>query len=202
MVRVMRAMVIVAAMMAVPALAWGQSGGPPTGSRPRGFMIEVDVALSTPLISGFEEYFLPGTGLISPQLSLGAQLGRFTLGFVLGIGFTGLGETGDETEYKSWSVRIGPWIDAEFWGNERVGMFFFGGINAVIARSGDGDYDEEANGFSIDLGIGGRYYVAPQFQIGLKAGTNVDVMFMDDSDVFLLNWGFYGALVFRFVASR
>ncbi len=192
-----RALIVTAAIVLIPAVAQAEHIG--RDDRPSGFALELDIGVSTSMGMWFwEEFLLAGGTSLTPRLSLGAQFGRIAFGLQTAINFQGVGETGEEADSTIWNVRLGPWVDGEIWTHPRAALFLFGGITALIMR-----FDEEfdASGFALDFGLGGRYYVAPQFSIGIKVGSTIDIWFFEEDEYSLL-WSIYGALAFRFVASR
>jgi hypothetical protein len=206
MARVLRVVVPVLVLLAsTPALA--EDVG--SGERPRGFSIEVGLAASTAF------YSLGGLGAgftgvsFAPELGVGAQLGRLSLAFTTSISMTGQAVDAGADDYRTnnWTVRLGPYVDGEIWSSGRVALFLFGGMDVLVyARTSDisdGD-DFTAPGFGIDVGLGGRIYVLPQFPIGIKLGTDFEMVLWDEGTIEnqSLSWSIYGALAFRFVASR
>jgi hypothetical protein len=188
--------------------AMAQEMGSGSSERPRGFSIEVGVAASTAFYSlgalggGFSSFAL------TPELGLGAQLGRLSLALNTSISMTGdsVDSGADEHSTSVWTVRLGPYVDGEIWSSGRIALFLFGGVDVLVfSRKSDLLEDDlTAPGFSIDVGLGGRIYVLPQFPIGLKVGSTFDMVLWDEGDVEnrSMAWSIYGALAFRFVASR
>jgi hypothetical protein len=207
-------MIPLVAVLTVSTTALAQESGSGSSERPTGFSIEVGLAASTSLYNlGFFDIVLPGVSM-APQLAVGAQLGRLSLALTTSVSVVGQSEEdpdGDEVGSNLWTVRLGPYVDGEIWGSGRVALFLYGGIDLLIYRDtdvSDSDLDSGSNGFSIDVGLGGRVYVFPQFSIGLKLGTSFDMAFyqppdgLEDNNERTLSWALYGALAFRFVAAR
>lgn len=207
--RVLRFVVPVAVVLLVSSAALAETEG--GGDRPRGFALDVGIAASTPVFAGDigELFFYVGPSIV-PKLSLGAQLGRLSIMLDTSIALVGqvyelAGEDGGNNVL---TVGLGPSVDGEIWSAGRVALFLYGGIDVLIYRvldvDGEGDPDG-ATGFAIDAGLGGRVYVFPQFQIALKVGTSLQMAFWEDvgdQELRSQAWSIYGALAFRFVASR
>lgn len=206
MARTLRFVGPVMMVLLVSSSALAEVGG--GGDRPRGFSIEVGLAASSAF---YTEGLLDGFAGVAfaPELALGAQLGR--LSFALTTSISMIGSTfeaaGEEYASSFWTVRLGPYVDGEIWSSGRVALFLYGGLDALVYSFNTDfpdDDDDTTAGFGFDVGLGGRIYVVPQFPIAVKFGTAFDVVFMDEGgfDTQSMAWSIYGALAFRFVASR
>ena len=214
MVRCSHSFIVAITIILVPSLAWGEDSTGPK-DRPRGFMIEVDLAASTPVYSEFMMEL--GMSSIVPRLALGAQIGPVGFGLRTGISMFNItdpveGSDGDKNKWTSWMIRLGPHVDGEIWGSGAGALYLYGGIDVLLYIQSDDDREDDEMqgiGFSVDFGIGGRLYVARVFSIGLQVGTFVDATFWefkrsgDEADAWnTVVWNIYGALAFRFVASK
>lgn len=210
-----RVLLVTGALLLCPSLALAQSENLSPDNRPAGFMLEVDIAVSTPVYSELMmELGVTGLTSIVPQLALGAQFGRFGVGLRTGISYFGWTQTydGEEEKWNTWVIRIGPHVDGEIWGSGRGALYLYGGLDVLIyAQSDEDDEDDEPRGigFSADFGIGGRIYIARAFSIGIQVGTAVDATFWkherwegETDEWHTVVWSLYGALAFRFVAAR
>lgn len=182
-----------------------QVGG--SSARPTGFAIDVDLAVSSASPLFFYDDVFYAAAAISPQLSLGAQINRFFVGAQVAISFLGVeADDDDDMDSTLWLVQLGPRVDYEIWTARRASLFIGGGIDLLLYRTQNDDF--AANGFNVDFYFGGRVWVVEQLSVGLRLGTGVGALFYhwdrpgDDEEVSTIGWNFYGALEFRFVASR
>lgn len=199
---------VIALVLLTPSLAFAEvSGG--SSSRATGFMLDVEIGVSTPSVvslgglGGFGG-FIRSWG-VAPRLVLGAQLRRVGIGMFFGVNLDDtIIEESDPEEPASWSMTFGPAVDVEVWSRSAAGLFLDFGLPITISAP---DEDSSGAGFGLDVAIGGRYWFDRWLALGIKAGSLLNFLFwredMDPTDAEWTNisWTIYGAIELRFVAG-
>jgi len=206
---------VLGAIWLIPAVASAQElphpGGGGFAGPPSGFLMQVDLAATTPI--GLDTDSGPLGYLFVPRLSVGGQFGPLSIGGRVAVNVAAQGSEfdGDESKTRFWGLDIGPFVDFEIWSRGRGAIYLLGALPLAIAgwstESGGDDDSDTSFGFIVDLALGGRFYIARQLSLAIQMGSNLDAQFWStgsgDSEVkqSQISWMLYGALVLRFVAG-
>lgn len=199
---------IMTIVLLTPSLALAEQG---VGSRSRatGFMLNVELGVSTPSVVSLGG--LGGLGGLvrgwgaAPRLVLGGQLRRVGIGMIFGVSLNDTVMRGtDPEEPATWSMNFGPAVDVEVWSRSAAGLFLAFGLPITISLPDD---NSTGAGFGLDIAIGGRYWFDRWLALGIKAGSLLNFLFwredMDPTDAewTSISWTIYGAIELRFVAG-
>jgi hypothetical protein len=196
---------LVVVLWLMPTLAWAEWGGQ---GRASGFMLETEIGLSSPYVvrTPVQEGYVLAHPFTRPRLLIGGQIGRFAVGaFVaMSVGDVFRDDDPDPDRPAAWAMHFGPSVDFEFWGRGPAGLYL---AFAIPVYLGFPDRDESQAGFGLDVGLGGRVFVARQLAVSVKMGSLLSFLWFDhdrgparDEGAFV-GWSLYGAIAVRFVAG-